>query len=88
VLGYEIALEGVRQAIGFYAQRIAEAEAAGDPAVIDELREQQARWAARGRDLTPLDARAIARVRDDADNLLSVPDEDDDETDPGGTDRG
>jgi hypothetical protein len=90
VLGYEIALEGVRQAIGYYAQRIAEAETAAepDPGVIDALREQQAHWAARGRDLTPLETRSIARIRSDADDLLSVPDEDDDENDAGGTDRG
>ena len=79
VLGYEIALEGIRQAIGFYARRIAEVEAAEEPdvAVIAELREHQAAWAARGQDLDPLDTRAITRIRDDADELLSVEEDED-----------
>jgi hypothetical protein len=90
VLGYEVALEGIRQAVGFYAQRIAEAEAADQPDadVIAGLREQQADWAARGQDLDPLDTRLIARIRADADELLSVDEDDDDEDDQGRPGRG
>ncbi|WP_350281024.1 hypothetical protein [Kribbella sp. HUAS MG21] len=90
VLGYEIALEGVRQAVGYYAQQLAAAEAADEPDAdaIAVLREQQATWAARGQDLDPLDTRAIARIRRDADDLLSVEEDEDDEDDQGPTGRG
>jgi hypothetical protein len=89
VLGYEIALEGIRQAIGYYAHQLAAAEAADEPDadLIAALREHQAAWAARGQDLDPLDTRAIARIRQDADDLLSVDDEDE-EDDQGSTGRG
>jgi hypothetical protein len=76
LLDFEIALEGIRQAIGFCAQRIA---AEADPAVIAELRAEQAVWAARGRDLTPADAAAIERIRDDAGDLLGVEDDEDED---------
>jgi hypothetical protein len=81
LLGYEIALEGVRQAVGYYAQQIAEAEAAGEPeaAAIEALRAEQAAWAARGRDLGVLDVKAVAAIRNDADELLSVDDDEDEE---------
>jgi hypothetical protein len=87
IFGYEIALEGVRQATGFYAQRIAEAEAADEPDqdAIAALRAEQAAWAARGDQLDPLDTRAVNRIREDADNLLGVADEDEEE--PGGQDE-
>ncbi|WP_410785677.1 hypothetical protein [Kribbella sp. C-35] len=73
IFGYEIALEGVRQAIGFYAQRIAAAEAADEPdaAAIAALCADQAAWAARGRGLDPLDTSAAARIRKEADALLN-----------------
>lgn len=81
IFAYEIALEAVRQAIGSCAQRIAEAEAADEPdqELIAALRAEQAAWAARGEQLDPLDSRAVSRVRADADNLLSVDDEDEDD---------
>jgi hypothetical protein len=81
IFGYEIALEAVRQAIGACARRIAEAEAADEPDqdLIAALRAEQAAWAARGEQLDPLDTRAVSRVRVDADNLLSVDDEDEDD---------
>jgi hypothetical protein len=86
-IAYETAQEGVRQAIGYYAHLIGEAEAAADPdaAAIAEWREAQQAWAARGQELTPLETRAIKRIRADADKLLSVDvdvdDEDEDEDD-------
>ncbi|HZX06430.1 hypothetical protein [Kribbella sp.] len=82
-LGYEIAQEGVRQAVGYYAHLIAEAEAAGEPDAVAALRAEQAAWAARGQQLDPLAVRAVKRVRDDADELLSV-DEDDEQDASGG----
>ncbi|RZT20447.1 hypothetical protein EV649_3594 [Kribbella sp. VKM Ac-2569] len=77
IFGYEIALEGIRQAIGFYAQRIAAAEAADEPdaAAIATLCADQAAWAARGRALDPLDTGAAGRIRKEADLLLSDEDE-------------
>ncbi|MEU8224658.1 hypothetical protein [Kribbella sp. NPDC048915] len=73
LLQYEVALEAVRQAIGHYAQRIAEAEAAGESACdeIAMLRAEQAAWAARAQDLDPLDTGAVKQLRTDADDLLS-----------------
>lgn len=85
-VAYEVAQEAVRQAIGYYAHLIAEEEAADEPdvAAIAEWREAQQAWAARGQEFTPLDTRAIKRLRADADDLLSVDDEDeDDEADAG-----
>jgi hypothetical protein len=91
-IAYETAQEGVRQAIGYYAQLIGAAEAAAEPdaAAIAGWREKQQVWAVRGRELTPLDTRAIKRIRADADELLSVEvdDEDDeDETEPDDADE-
>ncbi|MFI5690348.1 hypothetical protein ACIA58_00790 [Kribbella sp. NPDC051586] len=90
IFAYEIALEGVRQAVAFYAHHLAAAEAAEaadepDEAAIATLRAAQAAWAARGQELDPLDTRAVGRVRDDADELLS---EDGDEEDGAGGDAG
>ena len=84
-IAYETAQEGVRQAIGYYAQLIGAAEAAAEPdaAAIAGWREKQQVWAARGQELTPLDTRAIKRIRLDADKLLSVEEHDDDEDDAG-----
>ncbi|MET9274175.1 hypothetical protein [Kribbella sp. NPDC003557] len=86
IFGYEIALEAVRQAVGAYAQGIAEAEAADEPNqdMIAAWRADQAAWVARGEQLDPLDTRAVNRVREDADRLLSVDDEDEEE--PSGQD--
>jgi hypothetical protein len=86
IFGYEIALEGVRQAIGFYAQRIAAAEAADEPdaAAIAALCAEQADWATRGRALDPLDTGAVARIRKDADLLLAEEDVDGDSSDEQG----
>jgi hypothetical protein len=87
-IAYEIAQEGVRQAIGYYAQLIGQAEAAVEPdaAAIADWREKQRAWAARGQELTPLDTRAIKRIRADADDLLSVEDRDEDDDDEVETD--
>lgn len=84
-IAYETAQEGVRQAIGYYAHLIGEEEAAAEPdtAAIAGWREAQQAWAARGQELTPLETRAVKRIRADADDLLSVDvdDEDDDDED-------
>ena len=80
-IAYETAQEGVRQAIGYYAQLIGTEESAAEPdadAIAGWRADQQA-WAARGQELTPSDTRAIKRIRADADDLLSVPDDDDDD---------
>jgi hypothetical protein len=78
-MAYEIAQEGVRQAIGFYARPITAEEAAADPDVAMSRRTEQQAWAARGQELTPLDIRAIKRIRKEADDLLIIDDEDDDD---------
>ena len=82
-IAYETAQEGVRQAIGYYAQLIGAAEAAAEPdaAAIAGWREKQQVWAARSQELTPLDTRAIKRIRADADELLSVEVDDEDDED-------
>jgi hypothetical protein len=80
-MAYEIAQEGVRQAIGFYARPITAEEAAADPDVAVSRRTAQQAWAARGQELTPLDIRAIKRIRKEADDLLIIDDEDDDDED-------
>ena len=82
-IAYETAQEGVRQAIGYYAQLIGAAEAAAEPdaAAIAGWREKQQVWAARGQELTPLDTRVIKRIRTDADELLSVEVDDEDDED-------
>ncbi|MER7248285.1 hypothetical protein [Kribbella sp. NPDC000426] len=78
-MAYEIAQEGVRQAIGFYARPITAEETAADPDVAVARRTEQQAWAARGQELTPLDTRAIKRIRKEADDLLIIDDEDEDE---------
>ena len=80
-MAYEVAREGVRQAVGFYARPIEAEEAAADPEAATTRRTEQEAWAARGRELTPLDSRAIKRIRKEADDLLIIDDEDDDEED-------
>lgn len=82
-IAYETGLEAVRQAIGYYADLIAKEEAATEPdaAAIEVWRAEQRAWAARGQELTPLDTRAIKRIRADADDLLSIEDDDDDDED-------
>lgn len=89
-VAYEVAQEAVRQAIGYYAHLIAAEEAADEPdvAAIAEWREGQRAWAARGQESTPLDTRAIKRLRSDADDLLSVDDDEDDEDDDSGEGEG
>ncbi|WP_329003320.1 hypothetical protein OHA18_08585 [Kribbella sp. NBC_00709] len=82
LFGYEIALEGIRQSVGFYAQQIARAEAAGNLEAAAALRADQATWAQRGHDLDPLNARAVKRIRDAVDALLSVDGEEDTEEAP------
>ena len=80
-VSYEVAQEGIRQAIGYYSELIAVEEATDEPhahAIAGWRAEQQA-WAARGQQLTPTDLRAIKRIRADADDLLSVEDDDDDD---------
>jgi hypothetical protein len=78
-MAYEIAQEGVRQAIGFYARPIEAEEAAAEPDAAASRRTEQEAWAARGQELTPLDSRAIKRIRKEADDLLIVDDEDEDD---------
>lgn len=85
-MAFEIAQEGVRQAIGFYARPITAEEAAADPEVAVSRRTEQQAWAARGQELTPLDIRAIKRIRKEADDLLIIDDEDDDEEADDGAD--
>jgi len=87
-IAYETAQEGVRQAIGYFTQLIATAEAAAEPdaAAIAGWRAEQQAWVARGRELTPMDTRAVKRIRRDADDLLSV-DDDDDEDETGDADE-
>lgn len=80
-MAFEIAQEGVRQAIGFYARPITAEEAAADPDVAASRRTEQQAWAARGQELTPLDIRAIKRIRKEADDLLIIDDEDEDDDD-------
>jgi hypothetical protein len=82
-VAFEIAQEGVRQAIGYYAQLISQEEAADEPDVsaIAEWREGQQAWAARGQELSPLDTTAVRDLRDDADDLLATGEDDDDEAD-------
>lgn len=80
-MAFEIAQEGVRQAIGFYARPITAEEAAADPEVAVSRRTEQQAWAARGQELTPLDIRAIKRIRKEADDLLIIDDEDEDDDD-------
>lgn len=81
-IAYETAQEGVRQAIGYYTRLIETATEPDTDAIAGWRAEQQA-WAARGQELTPLDTRAIKRIRLDADKLLSVEEHDDDEDDAG-----
>ncbi|MFI5730499.1 hypothetical protein ACIA49_10310 [Kribbella sp. NPDC051587] len=80
-MAYEVAQEGVRQAIGYYAQLIATAEANADPdlAAIAGWRAEQEAWAQRGQKLTPLDTRLIERISSDADELLTDLDDEDEE---------
>ena len=78
-MAYEIAQEGVRQAIGFYARPIEAEEAAAEPDAAASRRTEQEAWAARGQELTPLDSRAIKRIRKEADDLLIIDDDDDDD---------
>jgi hypothetical protein len=89
-VAYEIAQEGIRQAIGYYSELIAAEEATGEPdaAAIAGWRAEQQAWAARGQQLTPVDTRAIKRVRADADDLLSVEvDDEDDDSDEDDSDE-
>ena len=78
---YEIAQEGVRQAIGYYAQLIGAEEAAAEPDAdaIAGWRAEQQTWAARGQELTPMDSSAVKRTRAEAYELLSVDDDEDDD---------
>ncbi|MGW6199313.1 hypothetical protein ACWF0M_24405 [Kribbella sp. NPDC055110] len=80
-MAYEIAQEGVRQAIGFCARPIEAEEAAADPDAAASRRTDQEAWAARGQELTPLDTRAVKRIRKEVDDLLIIEDEDDDDED-------
>ena len=79
-IAYETAQEAVRQAIGYYTRLIETAVEPDADAVAGWRAEQQA-WAARGQELTPLDTRAIKRIRADADKLLSVDDDEDEDVD-------
>ncbi|TDO49230.1 hypothetical protein EV643_106199 [Kribbella sp. VKM Ac-2527] len=80
---YEIAQEGVRQAIGYYAQLIGAEEAAAEPDAdaIAGWRAEQEAWAARGQELTPMDSPAVKRTRADAYELLSEDEDEDDAED-------
>ena len=87
-VGYETALEGISQAVGYYADLIAQEESAAEPdlATIEACRAEQHAWAARGQEITPPDVKAIESVYDDAEQLLSDDDtEDEDSDDDGGS---
>lgn len=87
---YEIAQEGVRQAIGYYAQLIGAEEAAAEPdaEAIAGWRAEQQVWAARGQELTPVDAAAVKRTRAEAYELLSEDEDEDDAEDADESDVG
>jgi hypothetical protein len=78
---YETVLEGVRQSIGFYSQLIAAEELSDQPDAdkIELWRAEQLAWTKRGQEVTPLDTRAIASIHADADDLLSLGDDEDDD---------
>lgn len=81
-VGYEVALEGAGQVIGFYAELIAAEEAADEPDedAIGRLRARQEVWAVRRRGLRPTDAEEVEAIRSEAEELLAEPaDEDEDE---------
>ena len=87
-VAYETALEGVGQAIGFYAELIGLEEQASpripDLAAIEGWRGQQHTWALRGRELVPGDVKAIESIYDDGEETLAQPVED--KSGPGGDD--
>src|SRR5262245_57172300 len=78
-MAYEVAQEGVRQAIGYHARPIGAEEAAAEPNAAAARRAEQQAWAALGQELTPLDTRVVKRIRRDADALLIIDDEEDDD---------
>jgi hypothetical protein len=88
-IAYEVAHDGIRQAIGYYSELIATEEATDEPdaAAIAGWRAEQQAWAARGQQLSPVDTRAIKRVRADADDLLSVEVDDEDDEDESDEDK-
>ncbi len=77
-VGYETALEGVRQSIGFYSQSIATEEQSDEPdtETIELRRAEQLAWAKRAQDLTPLDTSATESIGRDADKLLAESEDD------------
>ncbi|WP_020391531.1 zeta toxin family protein [Kribbella catacumbae] len=72
-VAYEVALEGTGQAIGFYAELIANEEA--DPDKIEQWRAEQRAWAARRRRLRLDDGPEIDAIYSEGEVLLAEPDE-------------
>jgi hypothetical protein len=80
-VSYEVAQEAIRQAVGYYAQLVAQEESAAEPdtAAIEGWRAEQVAWAGRLDELNPLNTREVKRIRAAADELLSVDDDDEDD---------
>ncbi|MEV8372768.1 zeta toxin family protein [Kribbella sp. NPDC056861] len=74
-VAYEVAMEGAGQAIGFYAELIAQAEAAGESTAVAGWRKAQQAWAVRRRELAPADLDEIAAIHSDGEDLLAEPDD-------------
>jgi hypothetical protein len=77
-VAYEVALEGVNQVIAFYSGLIGQEESAAEPdsAAIAGWRGEQQAWAARRRRLSPLDTEAVRSIRDEGEDLLAEPGDD------------
>lgn len=89
-VAYEVALEGASQLIGFYAGLIAGQEDAAEPdtEAMARWRAELRAWGVRRRELAPQDAREIAAIQIEGEELLADPsDEDDEEAGPSTTHR-
>jgi UDP-N-acetylglucosamine kinase len=82
-------VEGAGQAIGFYAELIATAEAAGGSNEIAGWRQAQKAWAVRRRELAPAELDEIAAIHSDGEDLLAESDDESAEAQPalGGRDH-
>lgn len=72
-VAHEVALEGTGQAIGFYAELLADETA--DPREIEQWRAEQRAWASRRRRLRPGDRPEIDAIYTEGEILLAEPDE-------------
>lgn len=77
-VAYEVALEGTGQAIGFYAELMANEEA--DPGKVELWRAEQRVWAARRRRLRLDDGPEVDAIYAEGEVLLAEPDEEVGET--------